>query len=264
MSLFSGTAAITKNVEIAGSALSLVSLGKAFIKPKKDIAPGINGFVFDITETDDLTLAANITDHYIEDNTTIQDHIAIAPVTYTLTGLVGELFIEKTKAEEFATAVLDRLQPLGVISPGLSASAQKALIAAEQVKQAADQAVETFNSLKAAIEGTQAQAQSRQQAAFDILEKMFSGRTLSTVVTPWKNLDNMAIESINFNQDATSRDFSRVTITMKQLRFVSTEINAGVLKGRIKQQKAGEVDQGKRNDKSLSANIFDGVVDRFK
>lgn len=261
MSLFSSTAAITKNVQIGGSALSLISLGKSLVTPQKDLPPGINGLVLDIVEGDDLTLSANITDHYSEENVALQDHIAFAPVTYTLTGLVGELFIEKTQAEDFATAVLDRLGPLGVISPAMSASAQKALIAAEQVKQAADSALDTFNSLKDAIAGTQGQSLNRQQALYDQLEKMFYGRTLCTVSTPWKNFDNMAIESVNINQDATSVDFSRVTITVKQMRFVKTETNAGKLFGRIDAQKAAAVNQGKKNTKSIAGSLFDSAVD---
>ncbi len=260
MSLFSGVAAITKNVQIGSSALSLVSLGQALITPNDDLPEGIAGFKLDIVESDDLTLATQITDHYSEDNVALQDHIAIAPTVYTLTGLVGELFIEKTQAEEFGQAVLDRLQPLGVLSPAMSANAQRAFEAAKQAKQAADAAISTFNSLKDAISGSQPEL-NRQQKAYDYFEKLINGRALVSVQTPWKTFDNMAIESVNFNQDAASEDKSRVTVTVKQMRFVATETNAGTLFGRIDAQKAAEVNKGKQSGKSIGASLLDSAVD---
>ncbi len=260
MSLFSGVANITKNVQIGSSALSLISLGSALITPNDDLPQGIAGFKMDIVETDDLNLSTQITDHYSEENVALQDHIAIAPTVYTLTGLVGELFIEKTQAEQFAQAVLDRLQPLGVISPSMSQSAQKALEAAKQAKQAADAALNTFGTLKEAIYGSQPEL-TRQQRAYDFFEKLINGRALLTVETPWKTFDNMAIETANFSQDAESRDKSRVTITVKQMRFVATETNAGTLFGRIDAQKAAQQNKGKQSGKSIGASLFDSAVE---
>ena len=51
----------------------------------------VSGFLFDVKGRDELTLASNITDHYVENNSAIQDHIALKPITIRLNGFVGEL-----------------------------------------------------------------------------------------------------------------------------------------------------------------------------
>jgi len=52
---------------------------------------GISGFVFDIREDENITLKADITDHFVEDNSTIQDHISLKPIKISLRGFVGDL-----------------------------------------------------------------------------------------------------------------------------------------------------------------------------
>ena len=44
---------------------------------------GVGGFVFDSEGDTTVNLSADITDHYLEDNTSVQDHIAIKPKRVT-------------------------------------------------------------------------------------------------------------------------------------------------------------------------------------
>ena len=84
-------------------------------------ARGIGGFVFDIPDEAKVTLSADITDHWVEDNTTVNDQIAIKPDMIALSGFVGELpyifpgnvinSVEGVAQSTFAEIVEEKLHP---------------------------------------------------------------------------------------------------------------------------------------------------------
>ena len=45
---------------------------------------------FQIIQSEQITLSTDITDHIVEDHTSVQDHITIKPRTYTMRGLISE------------------------------------------------------------------------------------------------------------------------------------------------------------------------------
>lgn len=63
---------------------------KAIIRPNNP-PPGIAGFLFDIPGDEWIELESQITDHFTEANTAIQDNIALSPEKVTVKGLVAEL-----------------------------------------------------------------------------------------------------------------------------------------------------------------------------
>ena len=46
-------------------------------------------FLFHYNGEESITLDADITDHFVESNVALQDHIARRPVTYSVTGYIG-------------------------------------------------------------------------------------------------------------------------------------------------------------------------------
>ena len=64
--------------------------GAALVTPE-NLPLGVAGFLFDIEGEDVFELRSDITDHYIEDNTTVQDQWGRLPERITLNGYVGEL-----------------------------------------------------------------------------------------------------------------------------------------------------------------------------
>ena len=70
---------------------------------------GIAGFQFDIFEEHKSELQAEITDHFVEDNSTRQDHIAIKPERFTLRGFVGELVETKSDPKSEVTELAEKL-----------------------------------------------------------------------------------------------------------------------------------------------------------
>ena len=63
---------------------------KAIVRPNNP-PPGIAGFLFDIVGDEWVELQSDITDHFVEDNTAINDQIALRPEQVTVRGIVAEL-----------------------------------------------------------------------------------------------------------------------------------------------------------------------------
>ena len=256
MSFLASAAATSSAIQVGGSALSLVAAGKALLFGN-DLPAGIAGFVFDIPVNEHVQLAAQITDHYTEKNVASQDHIAFEPTRITLTGIVAELMYSKSALEEYVQQVLDRLSPLGILTPEQSLSAQQHLSEVSRLKSAATSAIGQLSSLAGMFSGKF--GKTNQQKAYITLTEMYNNRSLLTVETPWKTFENMAIESLSFEQDESTKEMTTVTATFKELRFFSVIEKWGKLAGRIAAQKADTADKGPSKGKSIAAGVFDTV-----
>lgn len=211
-------------LKIAGAATNLSTTAKAVVQTQDaKIVEGINGFVFDIPQTETISLTAQITDHWTETNVSIQDHIAIEPVKITLTGIVAELVWEKSKGAAAAEQAIQRAMEVPGMSPQLAQGATQYLAGYEELNRQKNQALNIYNDLNTFYDKNLI-ATTKQGKAFGILEGYFYGRTLCTINTPWKYYTNMAIENLTFNQDETTRDMTTVTVTFKQIN--SIEITA--------------------------------------
>ena len=76
-----GSSAVMSWVDTLGSQKSGLVTGESTF----------DGLAFDYTGEVKIESTSDITDHYMEDNTPTQDHIALAPRRVTLKGIVGEL-----------------------------------------------------------------------------------------------------------------------------------------------------------------------------
>ena len=241
MSLLDAVSTGTNFLSAGSSALGLVSSTKALFG-KKTIH-GIQDFLFDIPQNDELTLTAQITDHYIETNAAAQDHIAVEPTRIRLTGQMGELVYTRDQAEAYISEVLNRLGPLGVLGAAGSSKTREYLSQYNRTKQAVTNAIKM--AAKLGVPGAEGlfgvTAEGKQQQAYQTLKNWFDsrsmvqsdptkpGKSLLTVETPWDTLTNMAIESIVFSQDESSKDFSTVEVSLKQIRFVEVAVKTGTL-----------------------------------
>ena len=54
-------------------------------------------FVFDLKKDYKFTLSSDITDHYVEDNAAIQDHIGLRPIILEVSGSISEINLLQTK-----------------------------------------------------------------------------------------------------------------------------------------------------------------------
>ena len=101
-------------------------------------AKGISGFLFDVPKDEQVTLSYDVTDHFTENNSFLNDHIVRKPIQITLSGWVGELVFEQPDGVAGALSLLNnRLSTvnayLGDLTPGFVQTAQRAVSAAQSV-----------------------------------------------------------------------------------------------------------------------------------
>ena len=65
------------------------------------ITSGYDGkaFVFDLKKDYKFTLSSDITDHYVESNVAIQDHIGLKPIILEVSGSIGEVTLSSSKGK---------------------------------------------------------------------------------------------------------------------------------------------------------------------
>jgi hypothetical protein len=202
-------------------------------------------FLFNYEGEQTVLLESDITDHYVEDNTAVNDNIAIKPELITTHGFVGEL-------NDIAPSILKPLQfaaeKLTVIDgyvPGLSVSALLAYNTAFQLYQTAGNLLNSVVSAWDTVFG--GGSQTKQQIAFAKFNGYWRNRTLFTVQTPWASFQNCAIKTLRAVQDADSKVITDFEITFKVIRFaktITTNPFLGNLQGRAVNQASGLVNLG--------------------
>lgn len=203
--------------------------------------------VFDYEGENTVTVESDITDHYIEDNTAIQDQIALKPLTVTVGGYIGELNDVVPSLLAPLKFIADKLTVLGAYTPVLSETAIIAYNEASQAYAIATQLAASAVSAWNAVTGS-GPTQNKQQTAFQQFYGYYNTRTLFTIQTPWAIFQNMAIMSLRAVQDPETRVISEFEIKFKQMRFASTSqalaINPANTQGRLASQSSTPVDNG--------------------
>lgn len=184
---------------------------------------GLAGFLFDIEGEGRAELRSEITDHYLEDNTAIQDHIAVRPKRFTLKGYVGEVvFRQDESSNTFLQKAVQKLTVLNGVLPVLSAATQQAKSILDSGSLSSlplsglPQAADYFSIAKNMTSGT-----TKQQQAYQYFKALWEQKILFSVQTPFEFVANMAIESITAIQSENSKYISDFSIVLKQIRTVS-------------------------------------------
>ncbi len=220
-------------------------------------------FLFDYEGEQSAQLESDITDHYIEDNTAIQDQITLKPVVISTHGFIGELNDIAPAVLAPVKAIADKLTIVSAYTPALSASALIAYNTAFQLYQVAQNAINSSVAAWSSINGTGGESvisgsstnpislapnQNKQQKAFQQLYGYWQNRTLFTVQTPWAVFQNMAIKSMRPIQDSETRFITNFEMSFKQIRFAETQTVSGTIgtnqQGRASLQAAGITDLG--------------------
>jgi hypothetical protein len=208
---------------------------------------------------------SDITDHFVEDNTSIADQIALRPESIRVQGFIGDLNdIPPNQAFRTLKLLADKLVTVGAYTPGLSATAVLAYNQAAFLYSvglnAANTAVSSAQSIGNAVSGGGAGGlavvgsnglsndglfiQSKQQIAFQQFYGYWRKRTLFTVQTPWAVFQSCAIDSLRVLQTSESNSVTEFEVTFKTMRFASTQnfsSNANNTQGQLKSQSAAPV-----------------------
>ena len=226
---------------ITGLTTNTVSSLQALIFPQKglneDIDPttpqnvGITayyngkkeGFIFDLKEDYRLNLNSDITDHYVENNKAIQDHIALRPVTIEVSGKVAEVNLNTPYDEQSEIDVAkktlnaidsyyNRLGSLPQFAPNIVNQARDITNTTKSVYNT----YKTFSSFIKKSKGEQ--QQTRQSKIVSRFKQYWESRTKFVIVTPYCVLDNMYILDFSANQPKNTKYVTDIKIKFKQIR----------------------------------------------
>lgn len=217
---------LSNNFNVPGSSTTY----QTFLTAGGIVAPPgvlqISSFAFDYEGDDHVGLGNEITDHWVEDNTAVQDHIGIKPVTITLKGKVSELSFSVATSGAILSAlsaVQNTLSQVpayvGTYTPGVQQTLELAITQAESVAVQIEQAAARIQQLASFF--TPGPHRNKQQQAFATLSALRNARVLFTVYTPFQVFYNMAIMNIDATQPADTKTISDFTVSMKQLQFTN-------------------------------------------
>jgi hypothetical protein len=220
-------------------------------------------FLFNYEGEQSATLESDITDHFIEDNTALQDQIALKPIIISTQGFIGELNDIAPPALAAVKAIANKLTIISAYTPALSTSALIAYNTAFQLYQVGQNAVNSAVAAWSSINGTGGTSvisgnsnfpiasepnQNKQQLAFQQLFGYWNARTLLTVQTPWAIFQNMTIKSMRPVQEADQAYITTFEMSFKQLRFAQSTTLGGTIgtnqQGRATANAAGVENNG--------------------
>lgn len=201
---------------------------------------GLGGFVFDIEGETSIQLTADITDHYLEDNSTVQDNIAIRPQRVILKSYVGEVVYQVDRSTNTPVQqVVQKLTTLNAYLPVLSKAAQQiqsSLSIASQsftsngISGLSSSAASLLNSPNLnnvvdlwALTRNLNPAATKQQQAYLYFKALMEQKILVSLQTPFEFITNMAIENITATQDENTRSMCDFSITLKKIRTVEVK-----------------------------------------
>ena len=223
----------------------------AIVSPSP-LPPGIGGFLFDIPGDEEVRLRSQITNYYLENNTPVQDNIALEPPTITLRGIVAELAGSTVLAPP-SSQVTNPLPLVPGMMPPMTPSQQEAFT---EQQEASRQASESGYAAAAAsgtsqnlystwgASGTEGSV-TRQTNAFLYFRELWAGQQLMSVQTPWGIWENCAILEIRPVQDSKTKYMTDFTITFQEMRFAGeATVTVGSTAGRNQQQTAPKTQNG--------------------
>lgn len=165
-------------------------------------------------------MTSQITSHYMEDNVSMQDHWAIAPDTYVLSGLIGEVLYTPPKQwQNFVTQeIKDYLTPLSMLMPVFDNYTQSALNVVQYVETSARRYEQIARNIYNDI--TNKVIKSNQQNVSEKIKDLQVGRQLVTIWTPYGIFYDMAILNAGFNQE-NSKYQSTLEVQLQKWRSIS-------------------------------------------
>lgn len=217
----------------------------AIVRPNNP-PPGIAGFLFDVVNDDTMELESDITDYFVEDNTAVQDQIALRPETVTVTAEVAELVMAMPVTTSPATSA-NSLPLVGGLQPQLAPGAQAQQNRMQAINAANNAGITSTRSLYGYYSShlPQQPNQTKQSMIYGYFYQLWKGRQLFSVETPWGFFTNMAILSLTAHQGPTNRVVSDFSITFKKIRTArSLTITPGRVAGRAVYQQSSVVQNG--------------------
>lgn len=240
-----------------------VDIGTAIVSVLSNF--GIAGFKFHCPQTEQVKMQSDVTDNYIDINRSVQDHIALKPITISLTGLQGEYFYSVNQIEDILAKVTPVLPLIKQFLPKLTTVTNKIKFGKESIGKELEGAAafmaifdkelnfndkfrttwETFNGEDLFKEFQDIyKLKSAQTRAFLFFQAMWKSRARFSIETTWRRYDNMVITDVIPFRDQNA-DITEFTVNFKQINYamtLTTDINSAI--GRTKQQLSKIINKG--------------------
>lgn len=179
---------------------------------------GWGGLRFDIVRDESVNRTANITTHYTEYGTPIQDDIIINPVSITLRGEVGEIVDRiqgENKIDKATRQITTCLSYVPVLTDTINFVSGALKNPVEQfdsisnVIDTGSNLIDLFNSVNLPVD--------KQSSVYLYFEALMNAKQTLTISTAWRKYPSMAIKSVQVRQTDTE-DKSYIYITAQEIR----------------------------------------------
>lgn len=223
---------------------------------------GIAGFKFHVPEKEQIKMQSDVTDHYVDSGTPVQDHIAKKPITITLNGFQGDYFYSVNQIEDTLAKVIPTLALVKQFIPRLPDSTKQKL-AQKYLQSSINKEIPvalqnngteyTLNSIDLfKLFQDLYKLKSPQTRAFFFLESLWNSNAIFTVETTWKRYNNMLITDITPVRD-NNADITEFSVSFKQINTTASLVQSlENATGRTRQQLAQiankGVDKGKKKE----------------
>lgn len=203
-------------------------------------------FVFDIKKEYKFNLSSDITDHYVEENIAIQDHVGLKPIILEVSGCIGEINLMETKIDRRKTSsqninspqdifnatdsYINRMGSLSSFAPNIVNQGldmyNSAKFAYALANKVADIDKED-NSTKYGYDYTERYDEKTIQATkqfnwINWFRTQWWNRRAFSIVTPYGVLKNMYIMELSAAQPDNTRYVTNLNIKFKQIRKAVT------------------------------------------
>ncbi len=190
---------------------------------------GIAGWVFDIPTGESVDLSSDISEHYTESGSFVNDHVVLKPIRITLSGFIGELVFrvpQPGSAEYALEQIQNRLlivnSYLGPLSQGATQKAAAIVAKAAYIFNQAQAMAKRAQNLVGMFSGADT-GESAQTKAYLELVALWASKQILNVQTPWALFSSMIIETVSAKQDDQANDYSDISITLKEIRFANVQ-----------------------------------------
>ena len=217
---------------------------------------------FGVTTTNTIKFSSQITTHYMEDNSARQDHWAIQPIQYTLSGLIGEVIYTPPKlfTSFVQKYVTDYLKPLGTLSPVFDSYTQSAINTVQAVEASLrryeQMAVNILNDITKYQ--NPATRKTNQEIIANKLRELRNARQLVSVYTPYGQYNGLAIQDASLTQN-NSKYQSNLEVQFIEWRDVTTQVRDATKEEQamvIRMMKQQEQQQGNASQQNVSDSIL--------
>lgn len=225
----------------------------------------ISGMMLDLVSNDEINQSYQSTDYYLENNTVINNHIAINPLKINVQGIISEIAFYPKSLPNIFNIDPNILKILNIFLPSFTRQATQFYENIEKYNNLEKRFKETTNNLKNLFNGIfkNDTSKSKQEKAFIFFKNAGNARLLFVIITPFGIYPNMHIEDIRASQTNT-KTISEFNLSFKQFNYTYTEYLDFKTTARMKDETTSTInkkvikDDGKTSLlKYLSTPVFD-------